>query len=303
MKTEKALTQEKNENLPLNRIMPGDNLKLLRRLPEKSVDFIYIDGPYFTQKRWVDFNDKWTSFQDYLEFMKARLQLCRRVMKETASICLQADYRAIHYLKVEMDSKFGYHNFINELIWDRNHKDGFKSQDRFIRIHETILAYSQSREFTFNMQYDPRSPKEIESFDLDDGDGKGLYHWEGSSYLKKKKDFKEGLKSGKYRWLKGKKNPDYKFYLNTHEGIPKGTVIKGISSVIRSKKGKYSTRKPEELLELLINSFSNPGDIVLDLFCGSGTACVVAKRLGRNYIGSDINPDALKIARRRLKKV
>jgi site-specific DNA-methyltransferase (adenine-specific) len=153
------------------------------------------------------------------------------------------------------------------------------------------------------MQYDPRSPKEIESFDLDDGDGKGLYHWEGSSYLKNKKDFEEGLKSGKYRWLKGKKNPDYKFYLNTHEGIPKGTVIKGISSVIRSKKGKYSTRKPEELLELLINSFSNPGDIVLDLFCGSGTACVAAKRLARNYIGCDTNPKAIKIARRRLETV
>jgi DNA modification methylase len=202
-----------------------------------------------------------------------------------------------------MDSKFGYQNFTNELIWDRNHKGGFKSKGRFIRTHETILVYSQSRDFTFNMQYEPLPPKEINRYKSDDGDGKGPYRWQSGSFLKSKEDFKEGLKSGKYSWPKGNKKPSYKLYLNTHKGIPQGTVIKGISSCIRSNRHDYATEKPEKLLELLIKSFSNPGDVVLDLFCGSGTACAVAKRLGRNYIGCDINPDAIKKAKRRLKKV
>lgn len=303
MNKRSILSQQKHQNIPLNRVRKIDNLKLLKSLPANTVDFIYIDEPYFTQKDWGDFNDKFASLQHYLKFMKARLRLCKRVMKKTAPICLQADYRAIHYLKVEMDSIFGYQNFINEMIWDRNQKGGFKTKGRFMRTHETILSYSPSRNFTFNMPYEPLPPKEINRYKFDDGDGNGPYRWQSGSFLENKKDFKEGLKSGKYRWPEGNKWPISKLYLNTREGIPQGTVIKGISSCIRSNRHDYATEKPEKLLELLIKSFSNPGEVVLDLFCGSGTACSVAKRLGRNYIGCDINPNAVKIARRRLKKV
>lgn len=296
-------TKNKKQNLPLNRVLLGDNLKLLRSLPKKSVDFIYIDGPYFTQMDWGDFKDIFPSIQHYLSFMRERMQLSKRVLKKNGVIAVQADYRAIHYLKVEMDKIFGYHKFINELIWDRNGKGGFRSLGRFISTHENILFYSQDKDFTFNMQYEPLSQKEIKRYKFDDGDGKGPYRWQTGNFLKSKNDFKAGLKSGKYKWPKSNKNPSYKLYLNTHKGIPPGTVIKGISSCIRSKRDPYATEKPEKLLELFIKSFSNPDDTVLDLFCGSGTACAVAKRLSRNYIGCDINPDAIKKARRRLKKV
>ena len=296
-------TKNQKQNLPLNRVLLGDNLELLRRLPKNSIDFIYIDGPYFTQLDWGDFKDIFPSLQSYLAFIKERLKSSKRVMKKNAVIALQADYRAIHYLKVEMDNIFGYSNFINELIWDRNGKGGFRSLSRFINTHENILFYSPGKDFTFNMQYEPLPQKEISRYKFDDGNGKGPYRWQTGNFLESKKDFRAGLKSGKYKWSPGNKNPSYKLYLNTHKGIPPGSVIKGISSCIRSKRDSYATEKPEKLLELFIKSFSNPGDTVLDLFCGSGTACVIAKRLGRNYVGCDINPDAIKIARRRLRKV
>ena len=287
-----------NDKGNLNRIYQCDNIRLLKRLTEKSVDFIYIDGPYFTQMDWGDFKDIFPSLQDYINFMNERFKLSK--LKRSGVIALQADYRAIHYLKVEMDKIFGYHKFINELIWDRNGKGGFRPLGRFINTHENILFYSLGKDFTFNMQYEPLSKKEIKRYEFDDGDGKGPYRWQTGNFLTSKKDFETGLKSGKYKWPTGKKNPSYKLYLNTRKGIPPGTVIKGIPSCIRSARNPYATRKPEKLLELFIKSFTNRGDTVLDLFCGSGTACVVAKRQGRNYIGCDTNPDAVKKARRRL---
>ncbi len=292
-----------NSFLPLNQIKLVDNVKLLKSLPAKSIDFIYIDGPYFTQVDWVDFKDIFPSLQHYINFMSDRFKLSKRVMKKNGVIALQADYRAIHYLKVEMDNMFGYRNFINELIWDRNGKGGFRALGRFIPIHENILCYSLDKNFTFNMQYEPLPQKEIKRYKFDDGDEMGPYRWQSGQLLEQKKDFKAGLKTGKFKWPEGNKSPCYKLYLKTRKGIPQGTVIKGISSCSKSNKHGYATEKPQKLLELLIKSFSNSGDTVLDLFCGSGTACAVAKRLGRNYIGCDINPDAIKIAKRRLQEI
>jgi DNA modification methylase len=236
--------------------------------------------------------------------MRTLLKESKRTMKDDAVIGLQADYRAVHYLKVEMDKIFGSKNFINELIFDRNNKGRYRSRSRFIRCHETILVYAQGKNYTFNMQYKPLTPKKIAQFKHDDGDGKGPYKWQyASEYEKRLKDLNAGLKSGKYKWPKSSKCPYYKQYLNTHKGNPPGSVIKGISTCSNKNRHGYVFEKPEKLLELLIKSFTNPGDIVLDLFSGTGTACVAAKRLGRNFIGCDIDPEMIKIANRRLKEV
>jgi len=295
------LTRQKHKNFPLNRVILGDNLALLKRMPSESVDFIYVDGPYFTQKNWGDFKDIFKSLRHYIDFMTSRLELCQKIMKKTGTICLQADYHAVHYLKVEMDRIFGYDKFINELIWDRNNKGGYRSRNRFIRTHETILVYSKGKKYTFKMQYELLTPKKMAPFRHDDNDGKGRYKWVYASNYRSIKDLEEGLKNGKYQWPKNSKCPYYKLYLNNHKGTPLGTVIKGISTCSNTKRNNYATGKPEKLLTLLISSFSNRGDLVLEPFCGSGPACVVAKRLGRNFIGCDINPDAVREAREWIK--
>ena len=276
---------------------------MLATLPEKSIDFGYIDGPYYTQKDWGDFNDKWASLQNYLNYMKARFKLLKKKLKDDATICNHADFHAVHYLKVEMDKIFGYNNLINELIWDRNNKGRHMSRIRFPRIHETILVYSREKKYTFNMQYEPLSPKKIKEFRHDDNDGKGPYKWIYAADYGRLKDLKVGLKNGKYKWPKSSKCPYYKKHLNDHNGTPPGSVIKGISTTVNTNRHGCAYEKPEILSELLIKSFTNPGDIVLDLFSGTGTACVAAKRLGRNFIGSDIDPEMIKIANRRLKEV
>ena len=153
------------------------------------------------------------------------------------------------------------------------------------------------------MQYEPLSPKRIKEFRDDDNDGKGPYKWTYAADYERLKDLKVGLKNGKYKWPKSSKCPYYKLYLNTHKGTPPGSVIKGISTTVPTNRHGFAYEKPEKLSELLIKSFTNPGDIVLDPFCGTGTACVAAKRLGRNFIGCDNDPEKIKIARRRLKKV
>jgi site-specific DNA-methyltransferase (adenine-specific) len=270
-------------------------------MPPEVADFIYVDGPYYTQKDWGDFADIFESLEDYLGFMEIRLEFCKRVLKKTGTICVQADYRAVHYLKVMLDKIYGYRNLINELIWDRNNKGGYRSKIRFNRTHETILVYSKGKAYTFNMQYEPLTAKRKSEFRCDDNDGMGPYKWQYATHYKNLRDLEEGLRSGKYKWPADKKCPYYKLFLNTHKGIPPGTVIKGISSCRNSKRKKYATSKPEKLLTLLIKSLTNRGDIVLEPFCGSAPACIVAKRLGRNFFGCDINPAAVKEAKKWLK--
>jgi DNA modification methylase len=290
--------------LPLDQIILGDNLELLSRLPDRCIDLAYLDGPYYTGKDWGDFGDKFETLDSYIDFMRPRLEQGKRVLKVTGSIYLSCDYHANHYLKVEMDRIFGRRNFINELVWDRNNKGGFRSRKRFITTDERILFYSKTEGYTFNMQYRRLSAEEIKrKFPHDDNDGRGPYAWAPMNCYRNVKDLEKGLKEGKYKWPEKSKYPGYKLYAATHKGTPSGTVIKGISTTVPNNKQNYATEKPEALLELPIRSSSNPGDIVLEVFCGSAPACAVAKRLGRRYIGFDINPRAVKIATERLARI
>jgi DNA modification methylase len=290
--------------LPLDKILLGDNLQRLRKWPDGCVDLIYSDGPYNTGRDWGDFMDKWKSMCDFINFMGERLEQCRRVMKDTDSIYVSCDYRASAYLKVKMDRIFGPRNIVNELIWDRNNIEGFRAKRKFIPCHETIFLYSKTRKYTFNMQFRRLSVEEIKrKFRRDDNDGRGPYAWAPMNCYQNRKDLEQGLREGKYKWPEKCKCPCYKLYAANHKGIPRGTVIKGISTSVGKNKQGYATEKPEELLELLIKSSSNPRDIVLELFCGSAPACAGAKRLGRRYIGIDINPQAVLMARKRLRKI
>jgi len=131
----------------------GENLSFLRSLESDMIDLIYIDPPYFSQRNYGDFDDRWKSMQHYLDFMVERLKEMHRVLKPTGSIYVHLDWHAVHYVKVEMDKIFGYDNFQNEIIWC--YGGGGASKNRFARKHDTILFYSKSKKHTFNMQFAP----------------------------------------------------------------------------------------------------------------------------------------------------
>ena len=126
------------------KLYEGDNLAVMRGLPSESIDLIYIDPPYFSQRNYGDFDDRWKSMQHYLDFMVERLKEMHRLLKPTGSIYVHLDWHAVHYVKVEMDKIF---NFQNEIIWSFGL--GGSSPKRWSRKHNNILFYTKSDDYTF----------------------------------------------------------------------------------------------------------------------------------------------------------
>ncbi len=123
----------------MNQLYQGDNLAILRSLPDASVDLICTDPPFNTGRDWGAFDDRWEGGLDgYLKFMKPRLIECRRVLKDTGSLYLHCDPTASHYLKVMLDSVFGIKQFRNEIVWH------YQKQRGIWAVHDIILSYSKS---------------------------------------------------------------------------------------------------------------------------------------------------------------
>jgi adenine specific DNA methylase Mod len=157
---------EPNEFQP-NTIYCGDCKDILRYFPENSVDLIYADPPFFSNRRfeiiWNDgyelraFEDRWRGgIPNYVAWMTERLHECHRVLKNTGSIYLHCDHHASHYLKVAMDNIFEERNFINEIVWQRQfakHSDAKQGSKHFGRIHDVILFYAKSKDCIWHPQY------------------------------------------------------------------------------------------------------------------------------------------------------
>jgi len=272
--------------LPPHELYLGDNLYLLRQLPSESIDLIYIDPPFFSNRTytqiWGDdnevrsFND---IFQDgmfsYLAWLNARLFEMKRVLKSTGSIYVHCDWHASHYIKTEMDKIFGYDNLKNEIIWKYNRWTA--SSNSFQKMHDTIFYYSKNKESTFNTQFDDYQQTTL------------LYHkWEIDEDGKK------------FYWKRGRNIEAYKVYLN-EKGVKRNDVweIPQIGPIGKERIG-YPTQKPETLLEVIIATSSNEGDVVADFFMGGGTTGAVALKLGRKYIGCDISRVAVSVTASRL---
>lgn len=249
-----------------NKLYCMDNLELLNQLPSESIDLIYCDILYNTGKKFKDYEDKLGTPQEAIEWYKPRLIEMKRVLKETGSIYLQCDYRLVHYLKVEMDSVFGINNFRNEIIWCYN--GGGTTKTQWNKKHDSVLFFSKTNTFTFNTQYQPYNENSAK------------------------------------RLLNKHRGEDKSDRLQT--GTPMTdwwTDIKCIVNPANKEYIDYNTQKPKTLLERIIKASSNEGDVVADFFMGSGTTCVVAKELGRKYIGCDVNPRALEITEKRLSEI
>lgn len=289
--------------MELDKVYCMDNLELLKQLPNESIDLIYNDILYNTGNKFKDYDDNLGSPKQAIEWYKPRLIEMKRVLKDIGNILIHCDWHLNSYIRVYLDELFGYKNFKNEIIWKRrNDTGGYESKAKKIPIcTDTILWYSKCNDYIFNMQTVPYDDKLMKRFKLDDDDGKGLYYWAdlknySQETLKKLIDNNEVKvrASGKYY---------YKRYLkdvNPNKAIPNIWDDINRLSGNSSENVGYFSQKPKALLERIIQTFSNEGDIVADFFCGSGTTLVVAKELNRRYIGCDINPNAVEITNKRL---
>ena len=254
----------------------GDNLEVVRSIKTASIDLGYLDPPFFsgrdyTMKSKVDkdevrqFEDTFKTINDYLKFLYPRLVQIRRVLKPTGTIYIHADWHAIFEIKCYiMDRIFGRNNFINHIVWC--YSGGGCGTRKFAAKHDDILSYSITDKYTFNAD-EVREP------------------------------FAESS-SGQTVHRKGK---EYQYELNELGRIPNDWWIdipsfRGNASELVD----YPTQKPEPLLERIIKASSNKGDVVMDLFGGSGTTAAVCKRLGRRFITCDKSEDAINVIKARL---
>ena len=308
--------------LKTNVLYYGDNLEILRKyIPDNSIDLIYLDPPFSSKKDYniifkeatgelsaaqiKAFSDTWHwdkaaegTFQDivlnappkvaklidaivgglgrndvtaYLVMMAIRLVELHRVLKDTGSLYLHCDPTASHYLKMVLDQVFGAKNFRNEITWCYSRATSPR-QKVWGRMHDTIFYYTKSDTWTFNVD-DVRLPYKPSSLDREGYAKK--FHVNGD------------LKSGKCELSpKGKFPEDW-------------WDIPFIRPNARERLG-YPTQKPEALLERIIKASSNEGDVVLDPFCGCGTALVAAQKLNRKWIGIDITHLAIAVMKSRL---
>ena len=269
-----------NNKIKLNKIYCMDNLELLKQLPDESVDLIYCDILYNTGKKFKDYDDRLGTPQEAIKWYESRLVEMKRVLKDTGSIYLQCDYRLVHYLKVEMDSIFGLNKFRNDIIWDKGFR-GTEKKTFYQHSHDNILLYTKSDSYKWNSIKTNYADKDMKRYNKIDDEGK-MYA------LIKRKRIDGSIYYGKtYPNEKGKNVDD---------------VIRGLKTLSSTSKERvgYDTQKPKKLLEMIIKASSNENDVVADFFCGSGTSLVVAKELGRRYIGCDINPRAVEITNQRL---
>jgi site-specific DNA-methyltransferase (adenine-specific) len=267
----------------------GDCLEVMRSMEEKSVDLIYLDPPFFTQKiqklktrdrkKEFSFSDIWDTHQEYAHFIHDRVMEMYRLLTITGSIFFHCDRNASHIVRIVLDDIFGQNNFQSEIVW--YYKRWSNSRKGLLPCHQSIFFYSKSEGFTFNRIYQDYS----ESTNIDqifqlrkrDLHGKSVYATDQDGNI---------LPSG------------------PKKGVPLGDVweIPYLNPKAKERTG-YPTQKPLLLLEQILKLCTNEKDLVLDPFCGSGTTLVASKMLNRNAIGIDISEEAINLTKLRLKEL
>ena len=368
----------------------GDNLDVMRGMNDDCVDLIYLDPPFNSDRDYeapiggmaegAGFKDRWSMsdakdvwhgeiaehnpalyevihaagiahgkrMKGYLIWMAVRLLEMERILKPTGSIFFHCDDTAGAYLKMTMDAIFGQTNFVNEINWRRTR--GRSDAKKFGRVHDTILYYRMSDEFTWEPQYLPHDPDYVKhAYRNEDERGRwqsdqltasGLRtgesgepwrgidpnaigrHWGtpskgGMSDWIVRNDIIPGWPdaypsvharldaldaAGLVHWPERGGMPRLKRYLDSTQGNACDDMIVDIGK-IEAKAAEnvhYPTQKPIRLLQRLIAAASNPGDFVLDPFCGCATACVAAEQLGREWTGIDVSALAAKLVLSRL---
>lgn len=271
---------------PQNRLIYGDNLAVMAALLpeyEGKIDLIYADPPFFTNRRFParvgrgedsrrprewrladGYPDDWVDLDSYLDMLYPRLQLMHRLLSPTGCLYLHLDWHANSYARLLLDEIFGADRLINEIVWVYHGPSPIRSA--FNRKHDTILAYSKGKEYTFNVDAvrEPYDPSTLKTF-----------------AASRKAGF------GKIPDLKRGKVPEDWWYFP-------------VIARLHTERTGYPTQKPEALLERIILASSQPGDLVADFFCGAGTTPAVAERTGRRFLAVDSTWRAIHTTRVRL---
>lgn len=265
-----------------NRIVLGDNLEVLRTIPNGSCRLIYIDPPFNTQK--VQKRERITatrdengtrggfagerysitklaspeyldSFDDFIGFLRPRIEEAHRILTDDGSLFFHIDYREVHYAKILIDGIFGRDSFVNEIIWSYDY--GGKPKNRWPAKHDNVLWYAKDPDnYVFNYDSIDRIP-----------------------YMAPDLVGPEKAERGK---------------------IPTDVWWMTIVPTNSKEKTGYPTQKPLKLLNRIVNVHSNPGDLVLDFFGGSGTTGEAAARNQRRFLLIDNSRDAIQIMANRL---
>lgn len=330
---------DRSTNLETGVLYCEDNADRLTRIPSESVDLIYLDPPFFSNRNyeviWGDeaevrsFEDRWAGgINHYVRWMRDRAIEMQRILKPTGSIYLHCDPKASHYLKVMMDSIFGFQNFRSEVVWKRSsaHSDTKQGRRQHGRIHDVILYYTKSDNWTWNPVYSSYDREYVDRFyrhveaetgrryQLDNITGPGgaskgnpAYEVMGVTrfwrYTREK--MRELIQQGRVVQSRPGAVPRYKRYLDEMPGVSLQDLwmdVKPIGARAAERLG-YPTQKPEALLKRILDSSSNPGDVVLDPFCGCGTTLAVAQLMRRQWVGIDISITAVEIMRARLAQI
>lgn len=280
----------------------------------------------FEEKQYTDL---WNN-DEYLQFMYERLVLLRELLAEHGTIYLHCDWHKSHHLRCIMDEIFGPDTFVNQIVWKRGHahSDSKQGSAHLGRLHEEMLVYGKSSNRIFNQQYTPYDQEYIDKYYKFVDPNSGRRYWldnlQGPGGAAKGNPFYEVMGVSRYwRYSKEKMEqlikegrviqtspgtvPKYKRYLDEMPGRPVQDVwddIRSLAGMGASPEERlaYPTQKPEELLERVIRLSSNPGDLVFDCFMGSGTTQAVAMKLGRRFVGADINLGAIQTTTKRLMK-
>lgn len=274
------------EQTPHNHLYLGDNLSIMAALlPEYEgrIDLIYADPPFYTNRKfparigrgensrkpreWMlaeGYHDHWETLDDYLNFLHPRLALMHRLLSTTGTLYLHLDWHADAYARLILDEIFGADHLLNVIAWVYHGPSPIRSA--FNRKHDTLLVYTKGKDYTFNADAVriPYNDSTVKTFASSPKAGFGKV---------------PDLKRGK---------------------VPEDWWYFPVVARLHNERTGYPTQKPEALLRRIILASSNPGNLVADFFCGSGTTPFVAAQNGRRFIASDETLRAIHTTRARL---
>ncbi|MDR3327423.1 MAG: site-specific DNA-methyltransferase [Prevotellaceae bacterium] len=325
--------------MAINKLILGDNLEILKTIEDETVDLIYLDPPFFSNRNyeviWGDegevrsFQDRWSGgMEHYISWLYERVEQMYRILKPTGSIFLHCDWHAQAYIQVGiLDKLFDNNNLRNIIIWKRADtvKNNFGQGKQSLDYNtDTIFYYSKTNQYTFIQPFTEYEEKYLEQFYKytepngkkyrlismigPGGAAKGNPHYEFLGVTKywrySKEKMQELYEKGLIVQTKQGNVPQRKQYLEDGKGVAVQTLWDDVSALSASSKESigYPTQKPEALLQRIIEMASNEGDTVLDPFVGGGTTVAMAEKLNRKWIGIDQSVQAVKVTEMRLDK-